>query len=177
MGSCLAEAISRCHEELRVEVYETLGLWELGVFEGRDVVVFIDSIMKPADSPRVLKVETSSPAIAEVYEAIESLDPHDVSPSMLAIIASASGLLRGECFILGIPAKRIEAGAGVSEEALLMALDSLRLLERLLESRGCRVRLDRGCVEREMRRACSQAGGWASSTTPGFVDEGWSSPA
>lgn len=151
-GSCLAEALGRCCGELRVEVHETLGLWETGVFEGRALVVFIDAVRAghPGE-PRLYKIEPQSLSPDEVSGILASADPHDASPALLAALAHAAGVLRGECFLLGVPAARVELGAGLSEEAVSAMLRSLPLLERLLGRYGCRVSLDSECVERSLR--------------------------
>ncbi|MEM1927413.1 MAG: hypothetical protein QXS85_01560 [Acidilobaceae archaeon] len=154
MGSCLVEAISRCQSPIETRVYETLGLWELDIFESRRLVVFVDAIGQHAEGLRVFKVEPERLSTEDLLELSRSLDPHDVAPSTLAVLALASGTLSGECYIVGIPAESLEPGLGLSERALRGALEALEAIERLLGKHECYIRLDRVCVEREIAKSC-----------------------
>ncbi|MEM0092860.1 MAG: hydrogenase maturation protease [Thermofilum sp.] len=151
-GSCLAESLRRCHPELNVEVHETLSFWETGIFEGRLLVVIADAVnAQPLGSPKLYKLEPRALPPEEVSSLLYSADPHDASPALLVTLAHAAGVLKGDCYLLGIPAARVELGFGLSEEALRAMALALPLLERLLSRYGCSVNLKRDCLENAFR--------------------------
>lgn len=137
-----------------MKVYETLGLWELELFQNKKLVVFVDAVNRELEAPKVMKVEMKDLDVKELVELASSIDPHDVAPSTLALIALASGVLRGDCYIVGVPIENLEPGPGLSTRALIEALKSLKYIERLLDKYDCKVKFDEICIEKEMKKGC-----------------------
>lgn len=155
-GSCFADALERCNPELSVEIRETLSLWETGLFEGRALVVFVDAVnAQPLGSPRLYRLEPRALDPEELSSMLSSADPHDASPAVLVALAHAAGVLKGDCYLLGVPAARIELGRGLSGEAVRALLSSVHLLERLLSRYGCSAELKPECLESALRECSS----------------------
>lgn len=117
-------------------------------------MIFVDAVSEEFEAPKVMKVESKGLSTEELAIIASSIDPHDVAPSTLALIALASGTLKGDCYIIGVPIESLELGFRVSQKALNGALASLKYVELLLEKYGCKVELNKACIEKEIEESC-----------------------
>lgn len=121
------------------------------------MVLFIDAVMGMHDNPRVFKIELEPGLKEDLSRIMMSIDPHDVPPSILTLLAYTSGARIGECYILGIPVSSLEFGSGLSTEAMNASFSSLDLLEKLLARLDCAIKLDRECIRGRLEESCGKS--------------------
>lgn len=147
VGFYFAEALKRCSKAgFPIEGRETLETTSLEMIEGVDTVIFIDAgDPKSVDRPRLLYFDKRK--LEEVSEEalMEFMDPHDMTPIQLVALGYKMGVFNGESYFLLLPAYRLDIGFGLSERSLEQAAAARQMLEKLIESLGEDMSLEKEC--------------------------------
>ncbi len=158
-GSCLAEALRKCSRgDPCIYSLERLGPGDAWVFTGKKLVIFIDVV----EDERVergwlalYKIDPYELSNGEAIEIIRQIDPHEIDPARLAVLAYVSGILDAEVLLVGIRGYNYEFGQGVSEELIARGMRIVDFLAKLLYEKGYRLEIDEACMEASLR-GCSR---------------------
>jgi len=152
-GSITVDVLKECLEvrdsSVNLFVFETLDTSLISLLEESDVVVFVDAILG-VNEPKLYTVDPES-AKDEALEAVRLVDPHYLDPARLVSLAYITGRLKARVYLVGIPAKSLELGAGLSRETLQAIPIAIKLILKLLEHElKTPPRIDWGCVETKL---------------------------
>ncbi len=145
-GYCVGLALEKCGSiDARLVVLDSLEPGAIHVLDGAETVVFIDAMETDHDVV-VLELDPSRLEPMDVVEAVEMLDPHNVNPINLLVLAYASGVFRGKAYLIGFRVERVSFAKPVAEQTRARSLKAIKILQRLLEKLGVRARIEMDCA-------------------------------
>ena len=160
VGYCLVRAISACGgvEGGRVAAVQMINPGHIELLEDVDYVVFVDAYTSPDMPPdadiAVLELDPSRLDSLDAALAIEGIDPHNIDPLKLLVLARAASTFNGRGVLVGVKPSRIEFNRGLTVEAVRRALKAYEKLAEILGKHGAKLRAARDCVERWMAEKC-----------------------
>ena len=152
VGVVTVEVLSKCSNMLKASTYtfETLNISLIYLFNEYDLVIFVDGVPE-IEEPKLYTIDPSM-AGEKLKEIVTAFDHHTLNPAKLAALAYASGLYKSRTFLVGIPIKTIELGAGLSDKARSSIPKAIKIIARILEISGAEIlRVDEECMVNETR--------------------------
>ncbi len=156
LGYCFIKAVKACNGVENAELMElgAMTLGDIGIFEGRDLVIVVDAVNtdKP---PGTLVIIEADPNKADKDE-MSLVHSHDIDPLRIIAIAHSAGLFSGKIILVGIVPKSVEIGRGLSREVLSRIGDLYDEVKRVLEGSGAKVYASRACVVEWVTKHCTR---------------------
>ena len=164
LGSCLAQALSRCAREAPpIQALELPTLGDVSLLEDAEAVIIIDAADKPTlealsvsehDRPVVLELDPRRLGDEDLALMASKADAHTLDPAYLVAYAYSAGLFKGKAYLIAVPIEEVKFGVGLSESAALKALEAAEVLARLLERLCHRLSYDRECLRTKLLGPC-----------------------
>lgn len=158
IGPCLAAALKSCsnqiHRNIEIIPLDLPSHGDITYLMGADSIILIDSILD--DETKLYRIDINKATPSELLELAQSGSGHGLSPTTLVAWAKASGILVDQAvYLLVIGPLTPSFGKGLSDSAIVKAMQALDGLVRAASHHGYELNVDERCVYSFLKDVCS----------------------